>query len=66
MYNNVKLNSTNNTVDEAFLNFLSACKDFSGDSSEENYVKASNFMDDVLQLNFEYSYVPSYNRLHSL
>ncbi len=66
MYNNVKLNNINNTVDEAFLNFLSACKDFSGDSSEENYAKASNFMDDVLQLNFEYSYVPSYNRLHSL
>lgn len=53
-------------VDEVFSNFSNACKDFSNDNSEENYNNASNLLDQVLKLNFDYSYMPSWNSLHSL
>ncbi len=74
MYNDVKLSSANavskyrshDIVDETFSSLLCACKDFSSDAAELNYAKASKLLDDMLQLNFEYSYVPSYNRLHAL
>ncbi len=53
-------------VDEVFSNFSNACKDFSNDNSEENYNNASNLLDQVLKLNFDYSYMPSWNSLYSL
>ncbi len=63
--NPIKRATLKNTVNSAFANFLSACKAFSGDGSEENFTSTSAALDEVLKLNFEHNYMADYNKLHN-
>lgn len=65
-HENNKENLEKQRVDEVFSNFSNSCKDFLNDKSEENYNNASNLLDQILYLNYRYSYMPSWNSLHSL
>lgn len=57
--------SIKSTVDTAFSDFLSACGNFSRDTSEKNFEKASSAFDKVLKLNFEHNYMAGYNKRHA-
>ncbi len=57
-------NAVTKAVDSAFKDFLETCGNFAGDSSDENFEKASTAFDKVLKLNFEHNYMAGYNALH--
>lgn len=64
--NPIKRATLKNTVNTAFIAFLSACKAFSGDDSEEeNFASASSALDEVLKLNFEHNYMADYNKVNN-
>ena len=53
------------TIDK-FSKFISACGTFAKTHSVNDYSECSQLLDDILKLNYCYSYMPEYNRVFSI
>jgi len=79
MYNSIMKNISNNKklkkdaktsllnkIDKDFIKFIEMCEKFKGNSTQENFEVASELLDNILNLNYLYIYLPEYNRVHSI
>ena len=77
MYNDIMKNISNDSklnknkketlvdkIDKEFIKFIETCDKFKEGNSQENFENASKSLDRILNLNYLYSYMPEYNRLH--
>lgn len=65
--NNIASNQTQyDSVYNDFKGFLDACESFNNDKSQENFDNASSLFDKVLALNYKLSYLPEFQKVHSI
>ena len=58
---------TSKKCTQLFENFISACEKLANAKNKENaFKKASELLDQVLQMNFDYSFMVNYNKVYSI